>query len=102
MKTKNNENAVQKSQGKFSLGKVCLARIAAETLPPREVFQALARHAQGDWGDLCRRDRERNDHALATGEERLFSTYHTEDGTKFWIITEWDRSLTTVLLPEEY
>ena len=102
MKTTNEKNTLLIPQAKFSLGSVCLARIASETLPPREVFRALARHAQGDWGDLCREDHERNNQALQSGEERLFSSYHTEDGTKFWIITEWDRSVTTVLLPDEY
>lgn len=102
MKTTNNKNILLIPQAKFPLGAIYLARIASEILPPREVFRALSRHAQADWGDLCREDRERNDQALESGEERLFSSYHTEDGTKFWIITEWDRSVTTILLPDEY
>jgi hypothetical protein len=60
----------------------------------------LARHASGDWGDLCAEDLATNEHDLAHGE-RLFSSYKTEKGT-VWIITERDRSVTTILLPSEY
>lgn len=62
---------------------------------------ALARHAAGDWGDLCDEDWHTNNEAPKNGA-RLFSAYHSDDGVKFWIITEADRSVTTVLLPEEY
>jgi hypothetical protein len=60
----------------------------------------LARHRRGDWGDLGAFDRRENDRALKTGE-RLFSAYETPAG-KVWIITEWDRSSTCLLLPSEY
>lgn len=74
---------------------------AQEAVPPSEMFRALRRHARGDWGDLGEEDRQANERALTDGS-RLFSAYHTESGTKFWIITECDRSVTTVLLPSEY
>ena len=61
----------------------------------------LNRHACGDWGDLCPEDRQANDEALKDGM-RLLSSYRLSDGTKIWIITEADRSVTTLLLPEEY
>jgi hypothetical protein len=61
----------------------------------------LQRHQAGDWGDVDNHDRLANDHALKNGS-RLFSVYHSADGVKFWIITEADRSLTTVLLPRDY
>lgn len=61
----------------------------------------LARHASGDWGDVCAEDARANVAALADGT-RLLSAYHLADRTKVWIITEADRSATTVLLPEEY
>ena len=54
-----------------------------------------------DWGNLCEADRKQNDWALKNGE-RLLSSYRASNGTKFWIITEWDRSYTTILLPSEY
>jgi len=62
----------------------------------------LARHSQGDWGDLCDEDIELNNQALKDGA-RLFSVYEIEpEGFKVWVITEWDRSATTLLLPREY
>jgi hypothetical protein len=60
----------------------------------------LTRHQAGDWGAICPEDDGLNDRALATGE-RLLSVYPV-GGEKVWIITEWDRSVTTLLLPEEY
>ena len=62
----------------------------------------LRRHLDGDWGDLCDEDRQQNDAALKSGEARLFSSYQVTPDLKLWIITEWDRSVTTLLLPEEY
>ena len=61
----------------------------------------IRRHQSGDWGDVDVNDTQANDKALAN-DGRLLSAYHTNKGVKLWIITEWDRSITTVLLPEEY
>ena len=60
----------------------------------------LARHATGDWGELCAFDRRQNQIALREGL-RVLSSYEVPAG-KVWIITEADRSVTTILLPEEY
>lgn len=60
----------------------------------------LNRHITGDWGDVEPEDSVSNDHAWLSGE-RIFSVYNTPEG-KIWIITEWDRSATTIMLPEEY
>jgi hypothetical protein len=60
----------------------------------------LARHATGDWGDLCGFDRRQNEIGLRDGY-RVFSSYNMPAG-RVWIITEADRSITTILLPEEY
>jgi hypothetical protein len=60
----------------------------------------LARHATGDWGNLCAFDRRQNRIALRDGY-RVFSSYDSPSG-RVWIITEADRSITTILLPEEY
>jgi len=65
------------------------------------VARSLERHAAGDWGDLCEEDRQENERALREGD-RLFSAYQEEGLRKIWIITEWDRSATTILFPEEY
>jgi hypothetical protein len=62
----------------------------------------LSRHLNGDWGDLSDNDRQQNDEALKSGEDRLFSSYQVAPDLKLWIITEWDRSVTTLLLPSEY
>jgi hypothetical protein len=62
--------------------------------------ELLARHANGDWGDLCDEDKAANADALKTGA-RIFSAYEVR-GVKFWVITESDRSVTTTLLPSEY
>ena len=62
----------------------------------------LSRHFCGDWGDLDPSDRRQNDAALTSGEDRLFSSYRVTPDVTLWIITEWDRSVTTLLLPDEY
>lgn len=62
----------------------------------------LYRHLSGDWGDLDESDRRQNDAALQSGKDRLFSSYQVSAELKLWIITEWDRSVTTLLLPGEY
>jgi hypothetical protein len=61
----------------------------------------LARHIHGDWGDLSVEDQAANELALLTGK-RLLSSYDLPGGGKVWIITEADRSVTTILLPEDY
>ena len=61
----------------------------------------LSRHEKGDWGEICADDWKLNDEALRCGD-RLVSSFSLKDGTKIWIITEADRLVTTVLLPEEY
>jgi len=61
----------------------------------------LRRHACGDWGDLCDEDKKENEFSLVHGF-RLLSSYTLSDGRKIWVITEADRSSTTLLLPEEY
>jgi hypothetical protein len=66
----------------------------------KDPFGYIARHAAGDWGELCAFDRRQNEIALRDGY-RVLSSYEVPTG-RVWIITEADRSVTTVLLPEEY
>ena len=66
----------------------------------KDPFGYIARHATGDWGDLCAFDHRQNEIALRDGY-RIFSSYEVPTG-RVWIITEADRSVTTILLPEEY
>jgi hypothetical protein len=86
---------------KFALGQVVATPNAMSSIPNPEIQSALTRHLFGDWGDVCPADHAANELALVDGS-RLFSVYHTKSGLKFWIITEWDRSATTILLPEDY
>ena len=86
---------------KFPLGRTVATANAVASVPADEMIAALFRHATGDWGDICEEDRGQNELALKEGF-RLFSVYCTKAGVKFWIITEHDRSVTTVLLPLDY
>ena len=86
---------------KFSLGQMVATPNALAHIPNDEILLALSRHVQGDWGTLDAEDLQSNDRALQHGG-RLFSSYHSSQNVKFWIITECDRSVTTVLLPEDY
>ena len=65
-----------------------------------DVPMCLQRHARCDWGEVCEEDKAQNDLALERGE-RVLSSY-TVAGRTIWIITEWDRSVTTILFPEDY
>jgi len=85
---------------RFSLGQTVITANASLQLATEEVLTALKRHASGDWGDLCPEDSLANDEAHQHGG-RLFSAYGQGDN-RFWIITEADRSVTTVLLPNDY
>jgi hypothetical protein len=85
---------------RFPLGQLAITANASVRLSTEEVWTALARHAAGDWGDLCPEDMLANDNALDEGD-RLFSAYGQGE-RRLWVITEADRSVTTVLLPEDY
>lgn len=86
---------------KFRLGRIVSTPNALVRLTQEEILRGIQRHQAGDWGDLCAGDRQANDQALVDGT-RLLSAYTAVNGTKFWLITEADRSVTTVLLPEDY
>ena len=86
---------------KFSLGQTVITANANAVLPELDVVLALQRHHSGDWGDVDEHDRQMNEDALRNGD-RLMSVYKSVRGQKVYIITEWDRSVTTVLLPEDY
>lgn len=89
------------AKARFRLGRLVSTPGALARVSPDEMLRALGRHASGDWGNLCSEDAEANEAAVAE-RARLLSSYATVAGVRFWIITEADRSLTTVLLPEEY
>ena len=85
---------------KFSLGQTVTTPNALDTLNQEDVRLCLGRHMRGDWGDVCPEDASLNDEALKAGD-RLLSVYGNGE-RRFWIITEWDRSVTTILMPEDY
>jgi len=66
------------------------------------VLKSLSRHKKGDWGDMSPEDKNENDLALKMGNIRIFSAYESPALPKIWIITEADRSATTILFPDEY
>ena len=92
---------VSETVEKFSTGTIVITQGASTQIPFEEVLCGLFRHIFGDWGDLETIGWEENEFALANGL-RLLSRYRTECGLVFWIITEHDRSVTTILLPIEY
>ena len=86
---------------KFQLGKVVITRGSLSELSQDDIITALGRHSDGDWGEVCKEDKEENELSLKHGY-RILSAYRTDKNVRFWIITEADRSATTILLPEEY
>lgn len=86
---------------RLRLGRVVATRSILDAVPKSELLAALERHQNCDWGEVPASDWAANDLAL-TRRERIVSAYHADNQTKFWIITEADRSATTLLLPEEY
>lgn len=90
---------------KVALGKIMITMGIKEKIENDQNFRSfinycLKRHEMDDRGDLSPFDKSANDEALLVADS-LLSVYHYSDGTKIWIITEWDRSVTTVLLAEE-
>ncbi|HSY26381.1 MAG TPA: hypothetical protein VK832_02675 [Burkholderiaceae bacterium] len=87
----------------FSLGTVVATPGALDVLTENNVLAhaLLQRHVTGDWGELDEHDRHQNQFALRSGL-RILSSYVIGESIKIWIITEADRSSTTILLPEEY
>ncbi|VGO11846.1 hypothetical protein PDESU_00393 [Pontiella desulfatans] len=103
MDTKAGEGRVPNGARLFTLGQIVATPGALQALEKAGQLAShfLVKHALGDWGDLCDEDKTANDEALAD-DLRILSAYRLEDGTKIWVITEADRSATTLLLPEEY
>lgn len=87
--------------GLFQLGNIVATANALRVLTHPDMIAGLRRHQAGDWGNLTDADKAENNTAMVEGS-RILSSYHSANGTRFWIITEADRSATTVLLPEDY
>ena len=91
---------------KFEAGRIVMTCGINEAISEDASFAAFAqksmqRHLSGDWGDMEDEDKQINDEAMENGE-RIFSAYKPMQGKKIWIITEADRSATTILFPNEY
>lgn len=94
---------------KFDHGRIVVTRAVDDKMQNDKKFhnfvaQSFGRHLNCDWGDLDPEDAQLNEQALESGEDRLFSAYiyNKETNEKIWIITEWDRSVTTILFPSDY
>jgi hypothetical protein len=88
---------------RFPLGQVLATPGALEALRAADQTpdEFLVRHVSGDWGELDEEDKAENEFSLEKGF-RLLSAYQLDTGVKIWVITERDRSATTILLPDEY
>lgn len=86
---------------RFDLGRLTITPGALAKLSRLDIVRAFARHSRCDWGDLCASDKAANEAAIAN-ECRVLSAYHSPQGVKHYVITEADRSYTTLLFPSEY
>lgn len=86
---------------KFAHGRIVTTPGALSVATAAVLGELLGRHLRGDWGDLDDEDKRTNEYGLRFGT-RLLSAYNLPGGKRLWIITEWDRSVTTLLLPDEY
>ena len=85
----------------FELGQLLMTPGVNDAIDIGTRIYALVQHSAGNWGDVVEEDKQANDEAVEN-DGRIFSAYSSNDGTKFWVITEADRSSTTLLLPSEY
>jgi hypothetical protein len=97
-------------KAKFRLGRMVTTRAVHDSISSVFVMECIARHQSGDWGELSAGDKRQNDNAVKSGEDRMLSSYLIPEALrpddcrddKLWVITEWDRSVTTVLFPSDY
>jgi len=91
-------------KARFSPGRVVMT-VGVDALIRQGQLNPIAylhRHLAGDWGDLSESDKRQNDAAVRSGQDRILSCYQVTPDQQLWIITEEDRSVTTLLLPDEY
>jgi len=86
---------------RFRLGRIVSTASALERLTSDDILMGIQRHQAGDWGEVCKDDIKENEQSLEKGF-RLLSVYRSTAGVTFWVITEADRSVTTILLPGDY
>ena len=98
---KGDKYAMETPPARFLSGPVWAPPSALEVLSRAHLLQLLERHLRGDWGDTCKIDRVANERAICNGD-RIVSWYQLSGKTRVLIITEADRSATTIMLSEEY
>lgn len=91
---------------KFEVGRLVATNKIDERMQNDVEFQlfvkiSIGKYIRGNWGDTCAEDAELNDQAVKDGD-RILAVYNFSETESIWIITEWDRSVTTVLFPDEY
>lgn len=88
----------------FELGQVVATPGAISAIEDagQSAMDFLIRHQKLEQGDLCDEDHQLNQQAVEDDKARVLSAFKTSKGERIWVITEWDRSVTTILLPEEY
>lgn len=91
---------------KFTLGRLVATNGVAELMNSNGDFRefvsgSLKKYVECDWGDMCKDDSVMNDNAVKSIKGRIHGSY-IQGAWKIWIITEWDRSVTTILFPSEY
>lgn len=96
-------SSTTQSTGLFPLGRTFATPGAIDALSASRQLpdEFLRRHQTGDWGEVCEADKRENEFSIANGL-RILSAYRTSEDVKLWVITEADRSVTTLLLPSEY
>ena len=88
---------------KFSFGQVVMTRGINEQITrsiefSKFILESIAKYRNCDWGNICSEDWKMNDEAVKNGDDRILARYNSKEGD-IYIITEWDRSVTTILFP---
>lgn len=86
----------------FNMGQIVATPAALEVTNDEERHTFLSRHCRGSWEECPPEDRLSNHRAVLSGEDRIISSHRTALGITVWVITEWDRTVTTLLLPSDY
>lgn len=92
---------------KFELGQTVVTRGVNETIAESAQFSqfivsSIRRYVANDWGEMCSDDAQMNDRAVKNNDDRIVARYNNEEYGDIYIITEWDRSATTILFVDEY
>jgi hypothetical protein len=97
----NDNQPLQRRRPRFALGQTCATPGALEALEQAGQTASEFFHVVGDWGDVCAEDAQANEQAVDEGG-RIMSVYRLRTGVTVWLISETDRSVSTILLPDEY